>query len=70
MVPYKAHMEQPTQSDKVKFTTIIQARRALAHITTAFFQLVQRVTPFPQNVPDLEQQERLQEQQRLRKEHN
>jgi hypothetical protein len=70
MVPYKAHMEQPTQSDKIKFTTIIQARRALVHITTPVFQLVQRVTPLPQNVPELEQQERLQEQQRLRKEHN
>jgi hypothetical protein len=70
MVPYKAHMEQPTQSDKFKLTTIIQARRALVHITTPVFQLVRRVTAFPQNVPVLEQQKRLQEQQRLRKEYN
>ncbi|KAJ5605483.1 hypothetical protein N7510_008264 [Penicillium lagena] len=70
MIPYKAHMEQPTQSDKIKFTTILQARRALVHITTPSFQLVQRITSLPQNVSGLEQQERFQEQQRLRKEHN
>lgn len=70
MVPYKAHMEQPTQSDRVKFTTIIQARRALVRITTAFFQLIQRITPLPHKVTELEQQERLQEQQRLKKEHD
>lgn len=68
-VPYESAQEQSTKTGKITFTTLASAKRALIRHIYNFFKFIERVTPFPHDVPKSELQSQIDQQKRLKKEH-